>query len=130
MDRFFYFPDFPFWSTAVGRRIHDNGIVMIAAADLTLYEFYAVIDDPADRRIAQSGRTCIFLCPGDHALGGIYVCNARSGSGSGKRSTAGIGKEVQNFDRAAGILIFSENQSQLVACSGNRPVCLKLKGFN
>ena len=26
-------------------------------------------------------------------------------------------------------LINSENQSQLVACSGKRPVCLKLKGF-
>ena len=26
-------------------------------------------------------------------------------------------------------LIFSENQSQLAACSGKRPVCLKLKGF-
>ena len=103
MDRFFYFPDFPFWSAAVRWRIHDNGIVMIAAADLTLYEFYTVIDDPADRRIAKSGRTGIFLCPGDHALGGIYVCNTCSGSGSGERSTAGVGKEVQNFDRAAGI---------------------------
>lgn len=26
-------------------------------------------------------------------------------------------------------LIFSENQSQFTACSGNNPVCLKLKGF-
>ena len=29
----------------------------------------------------------------------------------------------------AAFLIFSENQSQLVACSGKSPVCLKLKGF-
>ena len=102
MNRFFYFPDFSFWSATVRRRVHDDGVVMIAAADFTLYEFYTVIDDPADRCISKSGRTCIFFCPGNHAFGGIYVCNACSGSGSGQGSSAGVGKEVQNLDRASG----------------------------
>ncbi len=44
-------------------------------------------------------------------------------------SSSGIGKEIQYFDRSAGVADLSENQSQLVACSGKRPVCLKLNGL-
>jgi len=40
--------------------------------------------------------------------------------------------QIHYFNTLTGLpafLIFSENQSQLAACSGKRPVCLKLKGF-
>lgn len=51
VNRFFNFPDFTFWSSAVRWWIHDDGIIVIAAADLTFYEFYTVINQPADRSV-------------------------------------------------------------------------------
>ena len=54
-DAFFYFPDLAFGTPAIGRGIHDDGVVSVAAADLTLHEFDAVVHKPADRRIRQTG---------------------------------------------------------------------------
>ena len=51
VDGVFNFPDLTLWSTAVGRRVHDDRVVVIATADLALYEFHTVIDKPADRGI-------------------------------------------------------------------------------
>ena len=49
------FPDFPFRSPPVGRRVHNDRIVMIATADFTLHKLHAVIHKPADRGITESG---------------------------------------------------------------------------
>ena len=102
MDRFLDLPDFPFWSAAVGRRIHDDRVIMVAAADLTLYEFDTVVHDPADRSVLETGGNRIFLCPGNHTLRSVYMCNACSCCSSGKGSATGVGEEVQHFDRASG----------------------------
>ena len=51
MDRIFDLPDLALRTATVGRRVHDDGIVVVATADLTLYEFYTVIDQPADRSV-------------------------------------------------------------------------------
>ena len=106
MDGIFNFPDFPLWSPAIGRRIHDDTVIVIAAADLALYKFSAVIHEPADRRIAQAGGCGIFLCPSDHALRGIDVCDSRACLGCCKGGTACVGEEIQHLDRAAGIFDF------------------------
>lgn len=55
------------------------GIVMVAAADFTLYELDAIVDDPADRRVLKTGGDRIFLSPGYHALRGIHVSDGGPG---------------------------------------------------
>ena len=54
MDRFLDLPYFSFGTTAIRGRIHDNGIVMIAPSDLTLYKLYTVINYPAYRLVNKS----------------------------------------------------------------------------
>ena len=44
----FGFPDFSFWTASIGRRIHENCIVMIPAADFPFDKFDAIIYQPAD----------------------------------------------------------------------------------
>ena len=51
MNGVFDLPDFALRSAPVGRRVHDDSVVMIAAADLALYKFGTVIHQPADRRL-------------------------------------------------------------------------------
>ena len=98
MNCVFNLPDLALWSTTVGRWIHDDCIVMITAADFALYEFDTVINQPADRCVAESGRNSIFFCPCNHSLGCIYVCNTCSGCGS--RSTVlGTGDIGSSFAR-------------------------------
>ena len=87
-------PNLPFWSAAVRRRIHNDSIVMIAAADLTLYEFYAIIHDPADRRVLKAAGLRVLLCPGDHALGGVNRGHGSSGFRSCQCCSSGVGEEV------------------------------------
>ena len=48
--------------------------------------------------------------------------------GMGDNNTSRLIEEINSFDFTA-LLIIPENQSQLTACSGKSPVCLKLKGF-
>ena len=97
-DTFFDFPDFPLGSSSVRRRIHDNGVVVIAPADLPLDKFSAVVHKPADVSFAKTGQLRIFPGPAHHAFGGIHMCDCcpcRSGCRSG---SAGIGEEVENTD--------------------------------
>ena len=49
-----YFPDLALGASAVGGRIHDDRVVVIAPADFTFYELSAVIHKPADMRLAQT----------------------------------------------------------------------------
>ena len=63
MNRFYLFVQISsFGPATASMQVHDDGVVMIAAADFTLYStnlLHWVIDDPADRSISKSGRTCI-----------------------------------------------------------------------
>jgi len=106
MNSIFYLPDFSFWTSSVGRRIHNNGIIMIAPADFPFYEFYAVINKPADRSVCKSGGGSVFFCPGNHALGSVYMGNACAGSGSGQSRASCVGKKIQYFYRSSGIADF------------------------
>ena len=97
------FPDFTFWSSTVGRRVHDDGIVVISSADFTFYEFYAVVYQPADRGIAQSGSYGVFFCPGNHSFGCVYMGDRSTGCCGCESGTACIGKKIQYFYRASGV---------------------------
>ena len=103
MDHVFNLPNLTFWSASVRRRIHDNGIVGVATADLTFYKLHTIIYKPADRSIFQPGRYSILLCLGDHSLGGINMSDRCTGSRGCEGSSSGIGKEIQYFDRSAGV---------------------------
>ncbi len=129
VDHIFDLPDFSFWSAPVRRRIHDDRIVSIAAADFPFYKFDTVIHKPADRRIFQTGRDRVFFRPCDHSFGSVHMSDLCAGSCSCECGAACVGEQIQDFDRATAFWIRSENQSQFVACSGNSPVCLKLNGF-
>ena len=80
MDRILNLPDLALRSAAVRRRIHNDRIIMISSADLTLYELHAVIHKPADRRTGKSGSGSILFCPVDHTLGSIHMSNRSTGS--------------------------------------------------
>ena len=104
MNCVFNLPDLALWSTTVGRWIHDDCIIGLAAPDLALNKFGAVIHDPADRPVLKPGDLRVFLCPEHHALGRINVANARARSSAGDGRTAGIGKQVQHPDGPPGFL--------------------------
>ena len=106
VDGIFDFPDFTFRASAVGWRIHNDGVVMVAPADLALYEFDTIIHQPADRRVLKSGRYCVFFCPCDHALGGVHMGYAGACSGCSKCGTAGVSEQIQYFNRSSGISYF------------------------
>ena len=79
---------------------------MIASADFPLYEFYAVVNKPADRCICKSGGCSVFFGPGNHALGSVYMGNACTGSGSGQSCASCVGKKIQHLYRSSGIADF------------------------
>ena len=54
VNRLLYFPDFTFWATAIGGRVHDNSVIVVAAAYLALHKFYTVVYQPADGCILQA----------------------------------------------------------------------------
>lgn len=68
INAFLDLPDFALWSSAVGGGIHDDGVVMVSPADLTLYKFAAVIHQPSDGSFPEAGQLGIFFCPGDHSF--------------------------------------------------------------
>ena len=74
---------------------------MVPTTDFPLYKFDTVIDQPPDWGIFQTGRNCIFFCPGDHAFGCIYMgyaCTCRSGR---KCCPTGIGEKIKNLNLAS-----------------------------
>ena len=101
MDRLLDLPDLTLRSTSVGRRVHDDRIVVIATTDLTLHKFHTVVHQPADRCVRKSGSGSVFLRPVDHSFGSVYVGNLCTGSSGSQSCTACVGKKVQHFDRTA-----------------------------
>ena len=89
-DGFFDFPDFSFGTSAIGRGIHDDGVVLVAAADFPLHELLAVIHKPADRGVAETRRCSVLLGPGNHSFGGIHMSNGSTCLGGSKGGTAGV----------------------------------------
>ena len=97
-------PDLAARAAAVARRVHDDGVVGLAAADLALDELRAVVHDPADQRVGQTADLCVLLRPCDHALGGVDVADARAALGAGDARRARVCKEVQHTDGTARLL--------------------------
>ncbi len=97
-------PDLPLWPPAVRGRIHDNGVISIAAPYLALHKFHTVVHKPADRGGGEPGRGGIFLCPADHALGGVDMRHMRSGCRGAQRSATRVCEEIEHPDLARGIL--------------------------
>ena len=102
---FFQLPDLTARTSAVAGRIHNDGIVFSAAANLPCHKLFAVIDDPANGLFCQSGQCGIFPCPLYHALGRVHVAHRSTGGGTCQRCTAGIGEQVQDRDRSAGVAL-------------------------
>ena len=61
------------------------------------------VDDPANGLFRQSGQCGIFPCPLYHALGRVHVAHRSTGGGTCQRCTAGLGEQVQDRDRSAGV---------------------------
>ena len=103
MDHILDLPDLTFRTPSIRRRIHDNSIVCIPPAYLPFYKLYTVIYQPADRGVFQSGRHGILFGPCYHSFRSIHMCDLCSGSRRGQCSSAGVCKEVQDFDRTSGM---------------------------
>ncbi len=94
MDSILDFPDLTLGTASVGRGIHDNSVIMVSTADFPLHKFYAVINQPADGFIGQTGGNGVFLGSVDHALGGVHMGDAGSGCRGGQSGAACIGKKI------------------------------------
>ena len=122
-------PDFSLGTASVGWRIHDDGIIVIAAADFTFYKFDAIVYDPADRCVFQTGRDCIFFCPAYHAFRSIHMCDRSTSSRCCKGCAAGVGEQIQYFDRTSGISDFL-SEPVPVCCLFRKQTCVfKTKRF-
>ena len=95
-------PDFARAPAAVGRRVHDDGVVAAAALHLAPDELEAVVGDVADGLVGEAAEGRVLLAPLDHALGGVDVADggARRGRRAGRR--AGVAEEVEDAHAAAG----------------------------
>lgn len=52
-DVLFNLPNLAFGAAPVGGRVHDDAVIGAAPTNLTLYKFYAVVHQPADRCIRE-----------------------------------------------------------------------------
>lgn len=102
MNRLLDFPDLALWSSSVGRRVHDDRVVVVTSADLALDKFGAVIHKPADRLVRKAGHGSVLFCPVDHAFGCIDMCDACACCGRCERCASRVGEQVQHFNRAVG----------------------------
>ena len=88
---------------AVGGRVHDDGVVPAAPADFAFHIFGAVVHNPADGLIFKAGGFCVVPGPLHHALCGVHMAHVGSGGGAGHGGPAGVGEEVQDVHRPAGL---------------------------
>ena len=94
MNTILNLPDLSLWAAAIGRRIHDNGIIVIPPADFSFNKFYTVIHQPADRSLRQPGGHGIFLCPAYHAFGGIHMGDGSACPGCSQCGASRVGEQV------------------------------------
>ena len=80
---------------AVGRRIEDQTLILIAAAGLPLYELERIFHHPAD--IALAAELHVALGPGHHLTDRIQMSHIGTGYTGCQRSCASVGKEVQHL---------------------------------
>ena len=106
IDGILDFPDFSFGASSVRGRVHNNSVIVIAAADFTFCKLHAVVHDPADGRITETGGDGIFFCPGYHTLRSVYMGHACPCRCRSERCAASVGEKIQYFDGAVGMTDF------------------------
>ena len=100
---FFQLPDLARRPPAIGRRIHNDGVIATAPLDFPFHKFGAVIDNPADGGVFQTRGLGVLSCPGHHALGRVHMAHRGTGRRCGQGCAAGIGEQVQHLHRPAGV---------------------------
>ena len=93
-------PHFARAAAAVGRRVHDDRVVLAAALDFAAHEFQAVVGDVANGRVGEPAERGVFAAPFHHALGGVDVADGRAGLRGGDRRGAGVAEEIEHGDFA------------------------------
>ena len=102
----FQLPDLAFRTAPVGGRVEDDRVVAVAAADLAVDEFTAVVDKIADRRVRKAGEGGVLMVPGHHTPRGVDVGHRGARHRGRDGRPAGIGKEVEDADLTAPVLFF------------------------
>ena len=97
-------PDLAAGASAVGGGVHDDAVVLVAAADLPLHEFLAVVHDVADGGLGKTAKLGVLLGLGHDALGGVHVDHGGTRVGGGHGGTSRIGEEVEHLDLTVGVL--------------------------
>ena len=123
-------PHFPAGAAAVARRIHDDGVVHLAAADLALDKLCTVVDDPAHGRVAKAADTRILTRPVDHALCRVHMADLRARRRTRDRRAAGISKKVQHADGTIRIFDFFARKIPVDGLLGEKPRVLEVHGLD
>ena len=129
MDTILNLPDLPLRSTSIRRRIHNDRIIMIPSADLTLNKLHTVIHQPADRSISQTGSNRILLCPGNHTLRSIHMSNRSSRCRCRQSRTTCICKKIQHLHRTSRIADLIAKPVPIHSLLRKKPGMLKTKRF-
>src|SRR5690606_25709539 len=85
---------------AVRRRIHNDGIISIAAPLFTLGEFEYIICYEAYGSVFQTRKLDVLFGPLYHSFRCIYMTDFCSCSSSRNRCSTRIGKQVKDLDRS------------------------------
>mgnify|MGYP002508517507 CR=1 FL=1 len=93
---------------------------------------YEVLDTSCGEKLERWGKY-LLIRPDPQVIWNTPKINSGWQKKNGHYHRSSKGGEANKFKTFTGLLearIRGENQSQLAACSGKSPVCLKLKGFN
>ena len=93
--------DLAFRPAAKARRVEDEQVVAVPAAQFAFEEFRHVVHDPADGLVLERIQRGVLARPLDHALRGIHVADLRARARGGERASAGVREEIQHARRAS-----------------------------
>ncbi len=93
-------PNFAFGTAAELRRVDEDDVIGLAAADLAGDELCRVVEDPADLGRIEFGGGLVLAAPGDRLLGRIKMSHLGADGGGQQRRGTGVGEEIEHARRA------------------------------
>ena len=91
------FPGFTLGTMAIGGGVKDDTVILFAPLKFSTAVFYRILNHPANRAILQIRDRGIAASPTYDVRRCIDMGDIGSGQRSGQRTSARVGKQVQDF---------------------------------